>query len=73
MARNTTANSEVRKLRNKQKKLVSALQALLDLLEAYAPRWYTQEHHDVAFEALAIAEGNKRLSVRQRSKRRIAA
>ncbi len=33
-------------------KLRDALKMLFDLLEAYAPMWYTKEHHDKALEAL---------------------
>lgn len=74
MARNNTANSGIRELRKNQEKLVGALQMLVDLLEDYAPRWYTREHHDLACEALASAKGSRaRLSVRQRPiRRRIA-
>jgi hypothetical protein len=42
MARHTTANM--------------ALQTLFELLEGYAPQWYTQEHHDIAADALANAK-----------------
>ena len=36
---------EVAELRDSQKQLLSALRLLFDLLEAYAPSWYTEEHH----------------------------
>ena len=38
-------SEEVRQLRE-------ALKMLYDLLEDYAPAWYTQEHHDKAEAAL---------------------
>jgi hypothetical protein len=44
---------EIRQLKDYQKKLVAALQMLFDLLEEYAPRWYTQKHRDKAIAALA--------------------
>ena len=46
MTRHTTANGKTRKVRNDQEKLVTALRTLFDLLEDYAPHWYTQEHHE---------------------------
>ena len=36
----------------KVRKLQEALQMLYDLLEEYAPSWYTEEHHDKAEAAL---------------------
>jgi hypothetical protein len=33
-------------------KLREALKMLYDLLEEYAPAWYTKEHHDKAEDAL---------------------
>ena len=33
-------------------RLVDALSELHDLLEAYAPSWYTEEHHDKVLAAL---------------------
>lgn len=42
---------EVAELRKHQKQLVSALRLLFDLLEAYAPSWYTEEHHKKALAA----------------------
>jgi hypothetical protein len=44
---------EVAELRENQKQLLSALRLLFDLLESYAPSWYTEEHHKKASEALA--------------------
>ncbi len=35
-------------------RLVDALRTLYDLLEQYAPSWYTQQHHDKAAAALGI-------------------
>jgi hypothetical protein len=34
-------------------RLVDALSELHDLLEAYAPSWYTEEHHDKVLAALS--------------------
>ena len=34
-------------------RLVDALSELHDLLEAYAPPWYTEEHHDKVLAALS--------------------
>jgi len=45
---------EVVVLRSNQKKLLSALRLLFDLLEAYAPAWYTEEHHEEALAALRL-------------------
>ena len=36
--------------------LREALKMLYDLLEAYAPVWYTEEHHDKAEDALRSAK-----------------
>jgi hypothetical protein len=54
-SRNTpgSESAELTKLINNQEKLVEALRLLFDLLEAYAPMWYTEEHHKTASEALA--------------------
>lgn len=41
----TIRDAEVRKLRE-------ALKMLYDLLEDYAPAWYTEEHHNKAEAAL---------------------
>lgn len=70
--RHTTANDE--SLRSSQEKLVKALQMVFDLLEEYAPQWYTKEHHDIASEALATAnEGLQPSSIRPARKRPMAA
>jgi len=45
---------EVADLREKQKQLLSTLRLLFDLLEAYAPSWYTEEHHKKALAALRV-------------------
>jgi hypothetical protein len=42
---------------SEQKRLVDALSELHDLLEAYAPWWYTEEHHRHA--ELALHTGKK--------------
>ena len=47
---------EIRQLQDNQKKLVATLQMLFDLLEEYAPRWYTQQHRDKAIAVLASIE-----------------
>jgi hypothetical protein len=39
-------------------KLREALKMLYDLLEAYAPLWYTEEHHDTAEAALRSCEND---------------
>jgi hypothetical protein len=44
---------ELSKLRENQTRLFEALQALYKLLEAYAPSWYTEEHHNLASAALS--------------------
>jgi hypothetical protein len=58
VTRQTTADSEIRRLREDREKLVTALQTLFALLEDYAPGWYTQKHHDIASDALASAKGS---------------
>jgi hypothetical protein len=58
--------AELARLRENQKRLVQALQRLFNLLERYAPSWYTEnlleryapswyteEHHDTASAALS--------------------
>lgn len=45
---------EVVRLREEQRQILDALQMLFDLLEAFAPCWYTEEHHDRALAALAV-------------------
>jgi hypothetical protein len=55
MRRHTTDNSEKGQSLRDQQRIVTALQTLFDLLDA----WYTQEHHDLASEALAIASGRR--------------
>jgi hypothetical protein len=47
---------EIRQLKDNQKKLVATLQMLFDLLEKYAPSWYTKQHRDKAIAALANIE-----------------
>jgi hypothetical protein len=39
-------------------KLREALKMLYDLLEQYAPSWYTEEHHDKAEAALRFAKND---------------
>jgi hypothetical protein len=45
---------ELADLRAKQKQLLSALRLLFDLLEEYAPSWYTEQHHTKALAALQL-------------------
>lgn len=46
--------NEVVEFRDSQRELVRALQTLFDLLEQYAPSWYTEEHHNQALAALRL-------------------
>lgn len=39
-----------------RQRLVDALADLHQLLEEYAPSWYTQEHHEKAESALQLSE-----------------
>ena len=41
---------------------VEALQELLNLLEQYAPTWYTEEHHRQALRALRGLEEARQLA-----------
>jgi hypothetical protein len=41
-------------------KLVEALMELRDLLEEYAPVWYTEEHREKVMSALRMAEQARR-------------
>ena len=50
--------SEIEPVKADQGRLIGALQTLFDLLEDYAPSWYTQNHHIEA--ATALAHGRKR-------------
>ena len=69
-----------RKSQNEQatgdhQKTVTALRTLFDLLENYAPAWYTQEHHDLASEALKIESRRQSPSAvkpRLKERRRVA-
>ena len=36
----------------------AALEVLFELLEEYAPIWYTEEHHNLAVDALGESAGN---------------
>ena len=62
MARRITASDELRKLRDNQKHLVAALQMAFDLLEDYAPLWYSQKHRDLLTTALSRVEGRESCS-----------
>ena len=59
MARRTTTGDELRKLRDNQEHLVAALQMAFDLLEDYAPVWYTRKYRDLLTTALARVEGRE--------------
>lgn len=43
---------KIAKLQEEHRGTLDALQNLFDLLEAYAPMWYTEEHHRQAVSAL---------------------
>jgi hypothetical protein len=63
--RHDARNIETGNPAGSEQKLVRALQMLFDLLEDYAPRWYTEEHHHYAYAALASAKRSRsRLSLR---------
>jgi hypothetical protein len=46
---------EIVKLREEQKRILDVLKMLFDLLEQYAPRWYTEEYHERALSALQLS------------------
>lgn len=46
---------EIARLQEELTELRNTLQILFDLLEEYAPRWYTREHHLQAASALERA------------------
>jgi len=43
---------ESHRTEQEQKLVLDALKMLFDLLEEYAPSWYTEEHHTQALSAL---------------------
>jgi hypothetical protein len=43
---------ESNRSRQEQEEVLDALKMLFDLLEEYAPAWYTEEHHTQALSAL---------------------
>ena len=45
---------DIVRLRQTQEQTLDALTTLFELLEAYAPSWYRQEHHKLADAALAV-------------------
>ena len=51
--------TELNRLRENQARLIDALQVLYDLLEAYAPTWYTEEHHDLVSAALSPTDAER--------------
>ena len=48
-----------------QKQALDALKMLFDLLEEYAPAWYSEEHHRQALSALE-ASAERRLKAQHR-------
>jgi hypothetical protein len=68
MRRHNARNDDVANLRENQEKLVAALRRLFERLEEYAPTWYTQELHDMAFDALASVNRRSVSSIRHRLK-----
>jgi len=50
--RAASGKSELLTLARKEKQLREALKTLFDLLEQYAPMWYTEEHREKARAAL---------------------
>jgi hypothetical protein len=48
-----------------QKQALDALKMLFDLLEEYAPAWYSEEHHRQALSALE-ASAERRLKAQDR-------
>jgi hypothetical protein len=51
-AERRSRKTELQRIRENPKKLNEALKMLFDLLEEYAPLWYTKEHHDKAKAAM---------------------
>ena len=43
-----------------QKQALDALKVLFDLLEEYAPSWYTEEHHSRTLSALEASAERRR-------------
>jgi hypothetical protein len=54
MVQGACTDAELSHLREKQEKLREALKLLFDLLEEYAPAWYTEEYRDRAQSALRL-------------------
>jgi hypothetical protein len=46
---------EIVRLCEEQKEILVALYMLFDLLEEYAPCWYTEKYHEQALTALAVS------------------
>lgn len=53
MVRRTTGTYEIRNIAGRVEQLADALRLLFDLLESYAPIWYSERHHKIASAALA--------------------
>jgi hypothetical protein len=56
---------ESNRSRQEQEEVLDALKMLFDLLEEYAPAWYTEEHHRQALSALE-ASAERRLQAQSR-------
>jgi hypothetical protein len=56
---------ESNRSRQEQEEVLDALKMLFDLLEEYAPAWYTEEHHRQALSALE-ASAERRLQAQNR-------
>jgi hypothetical protein len=53
------------RVRQEQEQALDALKMLFDLLEEYAPAWYSEEHHRQALSALE-ASAERRLKAQDR-------
>jgi hypothetical protein len=51
---------ESNRSRQEQEEVLDALKMLFDLLEEYAPAWYTEEHHRQALSALEASAERRR-------------
>jgi hypothetical protein len=61
--------SSVPRSKTDRSRLLDTLRTLYDLLEQYAPSWYTQQHHDKAAAALGIKNAPVIQSSGKRTKR----
>lgn len=53
MSLRNTLDHELGELTENEAELMAALKMLFELLEEYAPAWYTEEHRNKAVAALA--------------------